>query len=192
MSSNPNSDTPVPHRALENAVRNQGPVEPETSLWNGGYSAKAMLGTWLLSLVVTIAIIVALTVIPLPENLDSRTLWIAAGAILVAWWCIVAVVYMYRRISMHYELTSQRFIHKQGVLVRTTDRIDIIDIDDVTFSQGLVERVLGIGTIILTSSDATHPKLVLKGIDQVNQVSGMIDDTRRKERRKRSINIESI
>lgn len=192
MSPNPNSDTPVPHRALENAVRNQGPVEPETSLWSGGYSAKAMLGTWLLSLIITIAAIVALTILPLPANLDSKTLWIAAVAVILAWWVIVAFVYMYRRISMHYELTSQRFIHKQGILVRTTDRIDIIDIDDVTFSQGLVERVLGIGTIILTSSDATHPKLILKGIDQVNQVSGMIDDTRRKERRKRSINIESI
>jgi len=77
-------------------------------------------------------------------------------------------------------------------LVRTTDRIEVIDIDDVTYRQGIVERALGVGTILLESSDRTHPTLILSGIDDVQRVAGLIDDVRRKERRRRGIHIEQI
>jgi hypothetical protein len=73
-----------------------------------------------------------------------------------------------------------------------TDRIEVIDIDDVTYEQGLVQRMLGVGTIRIASSDRTHPELVLSGIDGVQQVADTIDDIRRKERRKRGLHIESI
>jgi hypothetical protein len=67
----------------------------------------------------------------------------------------------------------------------------LIDIDDVAFSQGLIQRMLGVGTIRVTSSDRSHPTLALLGIDEVDRVSGMIDDARRKERRRRSLHIEA-
>ena len=55
------------------------------------------------------------------------------------------------------------------MFTRTTDRIEVIDIDDVTFRQGMVERALGVGTIVIESSDRTHPRLVLAGIDNVSR-----------------------
>ena len=100
-------------------------------------------------------------------------------------------MFYYRRWSMYYELTTQRFIHTQGILTRTTDRVDVIDIDDVSYTQGVVQRILGVGTIRLMSKDQSHPSLNLLGIDQVARVSGMIDDVRRKERRKRSLHIDA-
>ena len=75
---------------------------------------------------------------------------------------------------------------------RQIGTFEVIDIDDVTFRQGMIERMLGVGTIQLDSSDRTHPRLVLAGIDNVKVVSGMIDDVRRKERRRRSIHIEQV
>jgi hypothetical protein len=50
---------------------------------------------------------------------------------------------------------------------------------------------LGVGTVTLTSKDSSHPILLLRGIDEVDKVSGMIDDVRRKERRKRSLHIDA-
>jgi uncharacterized membrane protein YdbT with pleckstrin-like domain len=91
---------------------------------------------------------------------------------------------------MHYELTTQRFIHSRGILIRTVDRIDVIDIDDVSYVQGIIQRILGVGTIQLQSSDRSHRQLTLAGIDQVQRVSGMIDDVRRKERRRRSLHLD--
>jgi uncharacterized membrane protein YdbT with pleckstrin-like domain len=93
---------------------------------------------------------------------------------------------------MHYELTTQRFVHQAGVLIRQTDRIEVIDIDDVSYTQGVIQRMLGVGTIRITGSDRTHPELVLRGIDKVPEIASLIDDVRREERRRRSLHIESI
>ena len=160
----------------------------ERSLWKGGYSGKAMYGTWVLTAVGSIAGLVALVMLGDQHNLA----WPLGGGAIIALWVIVLAIYMVRRLSVHYELTSQRFIHQRGILVRRTDRIEVIDIDDVSFTQGIVQRMLGVGTIQITSSDRSHPELRLMGIDQVATVSNMIDDVRRDERRRRSLHIESV
>jgi hypothetical protein len=73
-----------------------------------------------------------------------------------------------------------------------TDRIEVIDVDDVSCEQGIVERMLGVGTIRIQSSDRTHPELSLLGIENVRQVAELIDDTRRKERQRRGLHIEAV
>jgi hypothetical protein len=77
-------------------------------------------------------------------------------------------------------------------LWRVTNRVEVIDIDDITFAQGPLERLLGVGTLQLTSSDRTHPELSLPGIDAVQQVASTFDDARRRERRKRGLHIEAV
>ncbi len=169
-------------------------TEPEVSLWKGGFSPKAMIGTWLFSILLTIAILIACSIIGGQNrpNLSSATVWGVGGAILLVWWGYSIGSFIYKRLAVTYELTSQRFIHKYGIITRTTDRIDVIDIDDVTYKQGIVQRALGVGTIKLTGSDRTHPEFFLIGIDQVDKISELFDNTRRKERRRRSLHIESV
>lgn len=167
--------------------------EPENRLWEGGYSAKAMYGTWLILAAVTLAVIAAMIVLPILKMMppiETHVWWIVLGALLGTWVLGIAT-FLYRRLSVHYELTTQRFIHSRGILVRTVDRIDVIDIDDVSYVQGIIQRTLGVGKVQLESKDRSHPSLVLAGIDQVERVSGMIDDVRRKERRKRSLHIDA-
>lgn len=193
--SDANAETP--QQAFKNLADQKMKVdttEPETSLWQGGFSPKAMVGTWLFSFIMTVIIAVACVALQrIPNiNMSSGTISLIGGVIVLAWWGLAVCQYIYKRLSVHYELTSQRFIHKHGILTRTTDRIDVIDIDDVTFKQGIVERMLGVGTIKLTGSDRTHPEFYLIGIDQVDKISELFDNTRRKERRRRSLHIESV
>ena len=162
--------------------------EPEEELWNGGYSAKAMVGTWILLGIVSVGTLI------LPfflAFLAFLTVPISLGLIVVIW-LVGAVVYGVRRFGVHYELTSQRFIHQTGILTRNTDRIEVIDIDDVSFTQGPIQRMLGVGRITITSSDRSHPLLHMIGIADVKNVAGVSDDVRRKERRRRSLHIEAI
>ena len=98
----------------------------------------------------------------------------------------------YRRLSVKYRLTNQRLFHEAGILRRVTDRIEIIDVDDVTVEQGIVERMLGVGTIRVTSSDRTSPELHMPGIDHVKEVADTIDQARRAERQRRGLFIESV
>ena len=154
--------------------------DEEQDLWSGGYSAKAMYGSWILGGVVTIGLVAGMFAFP-PVGLAIPVLWIFLGGALA-----------YKKLSVFYQLTTQRFIHKSGILKRGTDRIEVIDIDDVTYEQGIIQRLLGVGKIRIRSTDRTHPELILSGIDGVAEVADTIDDVRRKERRKRGLHIESI
>lgn len=157
----------------------------EEELWHGGYSGKAMFGVWLLLIVVSIALLAASFFVA------ELTVPIAL-AVIVVMWLLGAAAYFWRRLGVDYSLTTQRFIHKAGLFSRRTDRIEVIDIDDVSYHQGLVQRLFGVGTIVISSTDRSHPELTMVGIDHVADVAGLIDDTRRKERRRRSLHIESI
>ncbi|MEM1225247.1 MAG: PH domain-containing protein [Planctomycetota bacterium] len=159
--------------------------DPEESLWQGSYSPKAMIGSWILLSVVSIGILLS------PLIVDGIPFLIAFAVVLILWF-LIGCNYAARRLGYHYELTSQRFIHKSGLLTRRTDRIEVIDIDDVSYEQGPIQRIFGVGTINITSSDRSDPELCLLGIGKVSEVAGLIDDVRRTERRRRSLHIESI
>lgn len=158
--------------------------EEELGLWKGGYSAKAMIGSWVMAAIASMLLIVATIFFP--------PAWFVLIPLIFLAWIYAACVLAYRKMSVKYELTTQRFIHKAGILKRTSDRLEVIDIDDVTFSQGLIERMVNVGTIRISSSDRTHPELVLIGIENVQVVSDTIDDVRRKERRRRGLHIEAV
>lgn len=169
------------------AARQAGPDETEQDLWVGSYSPRAMIGFWLsggLLTLVGFAVAIALHL--------GRTGWLLVLAALLIMWLGILVAYARRRLGVRYRLTSQRFFHERGILRHVTDRIEVIDIDDVTCTQGPVERILGIGTIRLSSSDRTHPELVLGGIEDVDRVATLVDDARRRERMRRGLHIEQV
>lgn len=176
-----------PREQFEQVARSkQGDdTHEEYDVWSGTYSPKAMIGWWVGAGVATFVLLIIGIV-----YLTNFFGWLIL-AILLAW-AILAGRYAYRRYGVHYYLTTQRFIHETGILWRRTDRIELIDIDDVTFHQGPVGRMFNVGTIHLSSSDRTDPEMDLPGIDDVRGVADQIDDLRRKERRRRGLHIEAV
>jgi membrane protein YdbS with pleckstrin-like domain len=160
--------------------------DAEIELWTGGFSPKAMLGSWLASGVLTVLLLVGLfffsAVLPA---------LIAILVLIALVWLWPLLLLVYRRLALRYRLTSQRFVHEHGILSRGTDRIEVIDIDDVSFSQSLIDRVAGVGSITIESADKTHPIFKLIGIDDVKRVYDLIDNARRKERVRRGVHIAS-
>ncbi|MBC8868511.1 MAG: PH domain-containing protein [Planctomycetes bacterium] len=170
------------------ARQDQDEDEQEDELWEGRYSSRAMIGKWILAGFITVALLVGIFFI----GVDKGWAWLTWLAICVAMWGWFAMQLAYRKLTCKYRLTSQRFVHESGLLKRVIDRIEVIDIDDVSVEQRVVERILGVGTVKITSSDRSHPELSLRGIEKVKNVAGLIDDTRRKERRRRGLHIEAI
>lgn len=180
------AETPADEFRERTQRRSAAEDDVEKNLWSGSFSAKAMYSYWLLAAAVTVVSIVICiffwyTVVVFVLLAISAALWLGTGAYL-----------LYQRMGVEYHLTSQRFIHNTGILRRVTNRIEMIDINDVSFEQGLIERMLGVGTIKILSSDTSHPVLVLKGIGDVKRIASLIDDVRREERRRRGMFIESI
>ncbi|MDZ4819348.1 MAG: PH domain-containing protein [Planctomycetota bacterium] len=184
----PASATPeLPADQLRNRSKQGAKADiAEKDLWQGGYSPKAMVGAWIGAGVLTVVGLVAAIF-----WLDS-TGWLMFLAGLLLLWGYLGLTFAYRRYGVHYRLTSQRFIHERGILRRVTDRIEVIDIDDVRFEQGVIERFLNVGSINVTSSDRSTPELRLIGIDDVKAVADIIDKARRAERHRRGLYIESI
>jgi uncharacterized membrane protein YdbT with pleckstrin-like domain len=178
------ADAPDQTRA---AVRGGGADPPEDELWSGTYSAKALFGP-----VVAVIVVTILAPIGVAVTWNTHAGWLTLLLVLLVLWAALAMVLAYRRLTVRYRLTTYRFFHERGLLARVTDRLEVIDIDDVTVRQGLLERMLGVGTIVIESSDRTDPQLSLPGIDEVKTVADMIDNTRRAERNRRGLHIESI
>ena len=177
----------APDFLQEAAVRREKAAEPEKELWRGGYSSKAMIGAWVLSGLID----VVLLTVGIYAGFGA-TGWLILVAAMLLPWLYHAAVLCYRRMSVSYRLTTQRFIHELGLLRRVNNRIELLDMDDITFEQGLLERLVGVGTIRIGSSDRTDPELVLPGIENVKEVAAILDNARLAERRRRGVHIEQI
>lgn len=170
------------------ASRRDSPNQAEEELWRGGYSPKAMLGSWAISASVSFVLFVGGIISPFRFSYY----WLLLFAAMLSPWLYYLSVLCYRRLSVRYVLTSQRFIHERGLLRRVHDRIELLDVDDITFEQGLWERLVGVGTIRITSHDRSDPELALRGIEDVKRVAGIFDDARLVERRRRGLQVEQI
>jgi hypothetical protein len=167
--------------------RQNGREQPEQELWHGGYSSKAMLGAWAICGMVSLLLLIG-------GVLWARTVgwWLSLAVLIILPWLYYSAVLCYRRLSVRYLLTTQRFIHERGLLRRVSDRIETLDMDDITSEQGLLDRLVGVGTIRIASTDRTHPELFLPGIENVKQVATLFDNARLAERRRRGLHVEQI
>ena len=104
--------------------------------------------------------------------------WLFLVVLMVLPWLYNLAVLCYRRMSVRYLLTTQRFIHERGILRRINDRIEVLDMNDITVEQRLWERLSGVGTIRIASHDRSDPLLSLPGIENVQQVATLFDNAR--------------
>jgi membrane protein YdbS with pleckstrin-like domain len=172
---------------LNPAARSADPEDAEELLWEGRFSKLAMIGSWIGAGVFTLAVVAIGAIVPFDA---TQWPW-AIGAITIVWAALILRL-IYQQLSVRYTVTNQRLVHEHGLLWRQTDRIEAIDIDDVTVNQGPIARMVGVGNVKIISSDQSTPVFYLQGIDDVRAVATMIDEVRRKERRKRGVHIESV
>jgi len=176
----------IPPEVLERDVPTKTPTEgDEKTIWECSFSGKAMYGTWILLIPVTALVVGATIWAGLTYELIGNNpyyVWLTVALVLVLLWGTPLSKLMYKKVSIHYKLTTQRLIHTEGFFFRKTDQIELIDIEDVNFSQSIFQRMFGVGTIIVESSDKSHPVLHMEGIDKVSARNDDIDQQRRRER----------
>jgi membrane protein YdbS with pleckstrin-like domain len=96
---------------------------------------------------------------------------VVAIPVLVVWSLFPFMAWM----SSTYTVTNRRLITRHGVLTRTGRDIPLFRINDVAYQMGLIDRILGCGTLII--SDATEKAgVVLPDIPNVEQVQLQISD----------------
>jgi uncharacterized membrane protein YdbT with pleckstrin-like domain len=78
--------------------------------------------------------------------------------LLVRAWYLVA--------STRYRLTTQRLFAQTGLIAKHVEEVELFRVKDVTLSQGVLHRMLGVGTVTVLSTDDTAPRLELAGIPE--------------------------
>ncbi len=84
-------------------------------------------------------------------------IFMAVGAFLAA------LPYLLVR-TVRYRVTNYRIDYERGLLTKAIDTLELWHVDDISFRQSLLARLLGVGTITIISDDATTPHLVLHGL----------------------------
>jgi uncharacterized membrane protein YdbT with pleckstrin-like domain len=91
--------------------------------------------------------------------------------------------------SASYRMTNERLFLKTGIVARRVQEAELYRIKDVAFSQGIVQRLLGVGHVTVVSSDATTPVLTLKSIRNPEQIKETIRSTFRAARRSEGVKV---
>ena len=75
-----------------------------------------------------------------------------------------------------YALSEDRLFLKRGFLNVHQDEIVLYRVRDLRVSQSLWQRVFGVGTVTVISTDKSIPELALKNIRQPNEVKELIHE----------------
>jgi uncharacterized membrane protein YdbT with pleckstrin-like domain len=91
-----------------------------------------------------------------------------------------------------YVLTDQRLKATRGVFNRVTDDLELYRVKDTHFQQTFWQRMVGIGDIVLSTSDTTTPTVVLSDIRDAEgvreTVRGLVEQ-RRDAKRVRELDV---
>ena len=174
--------------SAQQAPKPAGPPEPEETLWAGRFSGKAHTHRWVFYGLYAGGLIALRVAFPSALSLGR---WWILPAIILAPAPVIYLLTLWKKLTVRYRLTSYRFFRETGLLRRKISELELIRVDDVEVSQTFTDRLLGIGTITLITTDATDSRLVLEGIVHPVEVKEQIRSYVRK-RRQGTINLESL
>lgn len=148
----PSADERQPRAALSVAANLSG---TESLLWIGRPSERVVRGYWTFAALCMIALTpllyLAIERATGPAAITGVLLAMALPTVWAAW--KQALV---RHTS--YELTTERLRVTHGILSLEVDDIELYRIKDIHVRQPLVQRVFGLGSIVIWSSDVTLPR----------------------------------
>ena len=132
---------------------------------------KTLLRPFFLLALIVAATIALLVLLPAGHNLAAARIAVGAVALVAAiiWFGIPLL----RWKTTSYELTTRRLRLRAGILTRTGRDFPLVRISDVSFSHGLIDRLVGAGRLVVESA-GEHGQLVLNEIPQVEHVQATL------------------
>ncbi|MDQ2721791.1 MAG: PH domain-containing protein [Actinomycetota bacterium] len=132
---------------------------------------------WKMLLVPVLVLLLVVALAGFLAALIRNQSWANVGWIVLAVIGVTAVVSftlapLMRWYTTHFVLTDRRVLVRQGVLTRTGLDIPMTRINSVRFRHGLLDRMLGTGTLIIES--ASQEPLEFDDIPHVEQVHSLL------------------
>lgn len=121
--------------------------------WKKSPSQWLNLGVFLLAALLALVIVFAAILLVTP------LLWL--GLVVPVGWAVWS--YLTVRCKV-YELTSQRLRKYEGVLNQRIDELELYRIKDMTMTRPFVYRLAGLSTLVLQTSDRSHPEVKIEAV----------------------------
>ena len=178
-SSCPHCGRPSPAATAPVVPQTATPVSPEETIWRGAPAWTLLIGRVLLMALITI--VIPLFTYLLANGADDEA---SRDALVKGGWAITIIadlillasfsIALVKLRSTMYTVTNQRVLVETGVLTKSVQEIDMRLIDDTTFFQSFLHRLLGIGQVTVMSSDKTTPSYTMRGVRDPRGVRELI------------------
>jgi membrane protein YdbS with pleckstrin-like domain len=159
--------TPAAASAAAPAAVSVTPPDQEVVYYEGRpllRADQAKAAFWLLVGIVLIALPILASVF----DWDWWHVWMTVVCIVIALLAIVLPWLIIR--STRYRITNYRIDFERGILTKRIDTLELWHVDDIKFEQGLLDRMMNVGSIIVLSNDKTTPRLELHGVPNPRQI----------------------
>ncbi|HOB41976.1 MAG: PH domain-containing protein [Bacillota bacterium] len=94
--------------------------------------------------------------------------------------------------NTNYVVTNQRILITTGLLGRKEEQIDLARVKDIRMTQGLSDRIMGIGQIEIISTDPSTPEFRLVGVKDPQRVRDLIWEATNRRRKEMGIRHREI
>lgn len=135
----------------------------EENLWNGTPSQVKNLGAY------AVCVLVALLIVVASLLLKSAVVLVALPAP-----ALVALVKWLAARSHAYRLTTERLLTTEGIFSKTTESLELYRVKDIRMRQPFLQRLSGLESVELITSDNDTPDLVIDHVPQRLQLGDKI------------------
>jgi uncharacterized membrane protein YdbT with pleckstrin-like domain len=132
---------------------------------------KTLVRPVVLTFVVVAVLLAGEVLIPADKAAAIERLALAVVAIVLLMWWLMYPILLWRTTA--YEVTTKRMRLRDGILTRNGRDIPLSRITDVSFRKGVLDRLLGSGTLVVESA-GEHGELTLREIPHVERVSALL------------------
>ena len=81
-----------------------------------------------------------------------------------------------------YELTEKKLLISTGFFHTIQREIDLYEMNDFELSRSLIQKIFGVGDIIIHSSDTDTPTFVIESVKEPYKIKELLDQERERER----------
>ena len=90
------------------------------------------------------------------------------GGLSIIWWANLD------KKNTVFTVTSRRVMAKRGIMSKSTQEVTMKDIRTINFTQGILERIYGLGTVQICSAGTGNIDVQFAGIPNAQRVKDII------------------
>lgn len=92
--------------------------------------------------------------------------WAAMAIVGIIFWIIPFLITK----SIRYRISNYRIDFERGLIARNINTLELWHVEDLSFHQSILDRIIGIGSIRILSHDDNMPNLYMRGLPNARKI----------------------